>query len=412
MESPEGNRAQITCAWTAWRIEATCHLEHVTDLTLCWRCCSSKGVSTQLDATFHASVLQIVFLASCTSSVRRNQCHSLMPCALVLSCASSFLLRTIAALQLLLRGWLLLHWLCSVRQHQIHLYMLINYKDLIKLVHHHLWMYVLALFFCLYVVAFLLEIPRQPSVARNSKASKSIEEHHFVSSGRDHAHRWQSDRTINWAIESFHWLGLHLSPQFEILWLNELSTPLHEIHEPVLLLTLASHRLHVELKLPSEQLNKFWAMHAEFCRNGTCGCGGTARPLNTQQISSTKDPAAVGTTYWHTATTLFSCFASTSQLLHISRSSELAWWSQHNPHRSIGANIPTIFWSMICHLLTCNIHHFKSHQNILSTSKYINFSKPRSILGHGVNRRLKTSESATMNRQLQRQYRQLKQRDW
>ena len=38
-------------------------------------------------------------------------------------------------------------------------------------------------------------------------------------------------------------------------------------------------------------------MHAEFCRNGTCGCGGTARPLNTQQISSTKDAAAVGTTY-------------------------------------------------------------------------------------------------------------------
>lgn len=75
--------------------------------------------------------------------------------------------------------------------------MLINYKDLIKLVHHqfytclsdYLWMYVIALFFCLYVVAFLLEIPRQPSVARNSKASKSIEEHHFVSSGRDHAHR-------------------------------------------------------------------------------------------------------------------------------------------------------------------------------------------------------------------------------
>lgn len=122
VESPEGNRAQITCAWTAWRIEVTCHLEHVTDLTLCWRCCSSKGVSTQLDATFHASVLQIVFLASCTSSVRRNQCHSLMPCALVLSCASSFLLRTIAALQLLLRGWLLLHWLCSVRQHQIHIH--------------------------------------------------------------------------------------------------------------------------------------------------------------------------------------------------------------------------------------------------------------------------------------------------
>ncbi len=118
----------------------------------------------------------------------------LKPCALVLSCTSSFLVHTIAALQLPLRGWLLLNWLCSVRQHQIHLSMLLIKHQLYAHLFDYLillvYMYV-TLFFCLYVVPFLLEIP-QPL------ADNSIEEHHFVSSCRDHAHRWQSDRMTNW----------------------------------------------------------------------------------------------------------------------------------------------------------------------------------------------------------------------
>ena len=50
-----------------------------------------------------------IFLLQVTVANPFVYADGLMPCALVLSCASSFLVRTIAAMQLPLRGWLLLH---------------------------------------------------------------------------------------------------------------------------------------------------------------------------------------------------------------------------------------------------------------------------------------------------------------